>query len=101
MATTGVWLPMLSELTVQVATAEPFSATLLQSDAPLSVKLMLPPGVPPPCGVTVAVKVTACPAADGLTLEVSAVVVLALLTVRVKFCVALLPMPLAAVKVSA
>jgi hypothetical protein len=42
-----------------------------------SLKVTVPVGVPEPCGVTVAVKVTGCPKTDGLTDEVTAVVVVA------------------------
>ena len=47
-----------------------------------SLKVTVPPGMPPPgdAAVTVAVKVTACPTVDGLTEEVRAVAVFALLT---------------------
>ena len=64
-----------------------------------SLKVTVPVGVPVPgaVAITVAVKVTACPKTEGLTDELTAVVVLALLTVCVKVDEALalkLPSPL-------
>jgi len=61
--------------------------------------MTVPVGVPVPgaVAVTVAVKVTDCPKTEGLTEELTAVVVLALLTVCVKLDEALalkLPSPL-------
>jgi hypothetical protein len=51
-----------------------------------SLKVTVPVGMPVPgaVAITVAVKVTACPKIEGLTDELTAVVVLALLTVCVK-----------------
>ena len=47
-----------------------------------SVKVTVPPGVPTPgaTAATVAVKVTVCPNTEGLTVELTAVLLLALLT---------------------
>src|SRR5688572_31266336 len=58
-------------------------ATGAPTGVPLSRNCTVPLGVPAPgaTALTVAVKVTACPTTDGLTDEVTAVVVLALITV--------------------
>ena len=58
-----VWLATVSEELVNVACAEPLSATLAESVVLPSRKLTVPAGVPAPglTAVTVAVKVTGCP----------------------------------------
>jgi hypothetical protein len=63
---------------------------------PLSVKATVPAGLPDPGAttLTVAVKVTGWPAFDGSAEEVSAVAVVALLTVRVAALVARLTLVL-------
>ena len=86
---------------VQVATPLPFTATLLQIAVAPSLNVTDPVGTPAPCGVTVAVKVTGCPEMLGFRPDASAVVVLALFTVSVKFCTALGAVELLAVKVMA
>ena len=74
--------PAVSVDVVQVAIPAPLMATLAQTVAAPSVKLMVPVGVPRPGGVTltVAVNVTDWPETEGLVPEASAVVVAALFT---------------------
>jgi len=62
-----------------------------------SMNVTMPPAVPEPAGVTVAVKVTDCPATDGFVDDATDVVLAALLTVWPKVPEALpakLPSPL-------
>src|ERR1700680_1084423 len=78
-----LWLPAPAEVTAQVAM--PASIAWLTQPAmltPPSWKSTVPVGVPEPgaLAVTVAVKVTLCPDAEGLTDELNAVVVTAWLT---------------------
>src|SRR5213594_302662 len=77
-----VWLPTTSELVLNAAGPEPFTATGVRS-VPSTVKVIVPVRVPAPgaTALTVAVNVTDWPVTDGLPDEATAVVVLALLTV--------------------
>ena len=74
---------MLSAAVVQVAVPAPLTGTLPHRAAAPSLKVTVPVGVPVAgaTAVTVAVKVTLCPKLDGLTLEASAVVAFALVTI--------------------
>jgi hypothetical protein len=67
------WLPDVSVAVVNVAT--PATRALVPSVVAPSLKVMLPVGVPAAGEVTVAVKVTDWPLAEGLTDEISVVVV--------------------------
>src|SRR4030088_1064598 len=73
-----LWLPTPAYVTAHVA-VPPTTGWLKQAamSRPPSWKVIVPGGVPEPGGlaVTVAVKVTLCPETDGLTDELSAVVV--------------------------
>lgn len=69
------WLPTVSPEVVRPACPEPFRATIPKSMLP-SKKVTVPVGVPP-LPVTVAVKVTACPAKEGFSEEITVVVVVA------------------------
>jgi hypothetical protein len=77
-----VWLATLRAEVVNVACAEPFSATPEARVVAPSVKVTVPVGVPAPGAVaaTVAVKVTVCPNTDGLAVELTVVLLLALFT---------------------
>jgi hypothetical protein len=79
-----VWLPTVKAEVVKLATP-PLKVTV-PIELPPSRKVTVPPGVPAPgdAAETVAVKVTGCPKTDGLTDELTAVVVLDLLFVRLK-----------------
>ena len=76
-----VWLPVVSAEVVKVAWPDAM-VTLAASVVAPSVKVTVPPGVPTPgaTAATVAVKVTVCPNTEGLTVELTAVLLLALLT---------------------
>ena len=76
-----VWLPRARVEVVNVAWAA-VMVTLAASVVAPSVKVTVPPGVPTPgaTAATVAVKVTVCPNTEGLTVELTAVLLLALLT---------------------
>ncbi len=74
-----VWVPTVSAEVARVATPLPFTATAGWSEpSMLKVTEPVPTGFAP--AVTVAVKVTDEPTCDGVPLETSAVVVVALLT---------------------
>ena len=73
-----VWLPPGRLLVEKVAAPLPLMVPVPSVVLP-SVKVTLPVAVPP-VEVTVAVKVTDCPKAEGLALEVRVVVVVAGLT---------------------
>lgn len=76
-----VWLPTASADVVNVATPEPFNVPV-PMELPPSRKLTVPLGVPAPgdAAETVAVNVTDWPKTEGLTDDVTAVVVLSLFT---------------------
>ena len=78
-----VWLTELRDDVVNVAWPE--LRVLVATGIPPSLKMTVPVGVPEPgaAALAVAVKVTVWPDTDGLAEEVTAVVVLALLTVWV------------------
>jgi hypothetical protein len=78
------WTAIASEEVVNVACADPFSTAVSIAVTP-SLKITVPVGVTPlpVVGVTVAVNVTDWPYTDGLALETTEVVVLALFTVNV------------------
>jgi hypothetical protein len=76
-ATTG-WAPMVKVLVLNVATPLPLRLTVPTFD-PSMLKVTDPVGVPAP-DVTVAVNVTDWPTAEGLRLDVRAVVVVAATT---------------------
>jgi hypothetical protein len=83
-AAVSVWLPADSVVVLNVAV--PLVRGTAGWAVPSRVKTTLPVGVPTPgaTALTVAVKVTACPKTEGLAEDVTAVLVLALLTVCVK-----------------
>ena len=76
--------PAASVLVVNIAWPEPFRVAVPRVLGP-SLKVTVPVGMPPPglLAVTVAVKVTDCPDADGLAEELINVVVPAFFTVWV------------------
>ncbi len=76
-----VVVPSGSEFGDRVAT--PLLSVALPSVVAPAVKVTVPDGLPPPLRVTVAVSGMGWPNSDGFTSEVSAVVVVALLTVTV------------------
>src|SRR6185436_13737334 len=73
-AAVRVWLPTESAVVLNAACPEPLTGTLEAHVVAPSVKVTVPAGTPLP-EVTVAVKVTDCPKADGLGAEASAVLV--------------------------
>ena len=76
-----LWLPFLSDEVVKTAWRLLLSVAVPRMVLP-SLKVTVPVGVPEPgaLALTVAVKVTACPSADGLSEEVRVVAVASLLT---------------------
>ena len=85
-----VWLPMLKSDLLKLASPLPLRAVgpanvvVGASHVPPSMKLTFPVGVPLPL-VTVAVKVTDCPNADGFGEALTLVVVVVCTGVRLKF----------------
>ena len=64
-----VCVPTLSEVMEKVACAAPFSVTFAASTVLPSLNVTVPEGVPGAADVTVAVKITTCPATEALGAE--------------------------------
>jgi hypothetical protein len=76
-------VPVPAKAVVRLACPS-LSPTVLNTTVPFLVNVTEPVGVPPNCDVTLAVKVTDCPASDGLGDETREVAVLAGFTTSFK-----------------